>query len=899
MTGEKFASFIFIIIIASFYSYAQTNDKKEAAEKKHFDNNTPVSLIKPVQKNSSSEKISTDTLHSSFIKQDFIVNNFEGEFGADQNNASAAIDSAGNYAVVWQDYRNGKPDIYVQFFNSNDEKIDSNIKVNQQDSGSYYPPSIAVNNKGDFVIVWGRSENEIGIRKFTINGEKVENVFGVNFPASYFYSQPSVAVNDNGSFLVCWNGNYVLAELFDKTGYPVLPETFGEPGSSNYGAVKNVDTDSKGNFYIVWSAYGNDNRSNIYLQVIDSLGEKVNNIIVSDTSDKSYKNTPQIASNNNGYLLIAWNYYSNNNNSYVSGEKISILRSDGHFTAKGLEIINNPDKIVSDRDSTFYISYPYYNSQGIQQHLIQKVNINGNFSGEPLAVKFNSTKDFLTNRADLTNIVNAHFIIVPEIYERSDANIYIQKFNTDIKAAGAFIKVNDDTGSAFQQLPLVKFNDKGESIVLWRDKRNGRFDLYGQVYDKNFNTAGNNVMINETDSEIWNLTDKKVRCLSDGTFVVAFSGYSGSDTAWVFLRLIKGEKAGENVSVKKNTFYEPDLHVALNINSKDEVLICWYNNKVAYIRKYDKELNPLSYEKRIIQNNYPGSDNFNIYAVSIDTGLNILAIGSIPGSGSQIAGKFFSVTGEETSDFLIPTSGNSNYANIKCINENGNYAIVFNDYTEIHIIRSYHLEKEYYLDNEIRPQNNWYDYNLNLVEFKNQKLLFTYDANPHVTAVFLNDNKREIKICQLHTYPDVDAYDQNKEYLGANSAGFYNNKLFFAYEKMNSGTGYDIQGNVQQIDSINFTKEPFITMQVNDALNYNYPNPFNSITRITYTIAAYHKVKLTVYDILGREVRILVDNYQEKGNYEVDFDASGLASGIYFYRLEAFNTIVRKLILLK
>ncbi|MGB8317411.1 MAG: hypothetical protein WCE54_04755, partial [Ignavibacteriaceae bacterium] len=63
--------------------------------------------------------------------------------------------------------------------------------------------------------------------------------------------------------------------------------------------------------------------------------------------------------------------------------------------------------------------------------------------------------------------------------------------------------------------------------------------------DKNFNTAGNNVMINETDSEIWNLTDKKVKCLSDGTFVVAFSGYSGNDTAWVFLRLIKGENPGK------------------------------------------------------------------------------------------------------------------------------------------------------------------------------------------------------------------------------------------------------------------------------------------------------------------------------------------------------------------
>jgi hypothetical protein len=82
-------------------------------------------------------------------------------------------------------------------------------------------------------------------------------------------------------------------------------------------------------------------------------------------------------------------------------------------------------------------------------------------------------------------------------------------------------------------------------------------------------------------------------------------------------------------------------------------------------------------------------------------------------------------------------------------------------------------------------------------------------------------------------------------------------------------------------------------------LLHNYPNPFNSRTSIQYKLAAYHKVKLTVYDILGREVKVLVDRYQERGTYEVDFNASGLASGIYFYCLEAFDTIVNKMILLK
>jgi len=62
---------------------------------------------------------------------------------------------------------------------------------------------------------------------------------------------------------------------------------------------------------------------------------------------------------------------------------------------------------------------------------------------------------------------------------------------------------------------------------------------------------------------------------------------------------------------------------------------------------------------------------------------------------------------------------------------------------------------------------------------------------------------------------------------------------------------------------------------------------------------SFHKVKLAVYDILGNEVRVLVNENQEKGLYEVEFDAIGLASGVYFYKLEAFNTSVKKMLLLK
>ncbi|MDZ7401078.1 MAG: T9SS type A sorting domain-containing protein [candidate division KSB1 bacterium] len=84
------------------------------------------------------------------------------------------------------------------------------------------------------------------------------------------------------------------------------------------------------------------------------------------------------------------------------------------------------------------------------------------------------------------------------------------------------------------------------------------------------------------------------------------------------------------------------------------------------------------------------------------------------------------------------------------------------------------------------------------------------------------------------------------------------------------------------------------------AITQNYPNPFNACTHIQYSLAEAGKVKLAVYDLLGREVAILVNQHQPAGYYEVTFDGRDLASGIYIYRLEAGAYVaIRKLVLVR
>jgi len=80
----------------------------------------------------------------------------------------------------------------------------------------------------------------------------------------------------------------------------------------------------------------------------------------------------------------------------------------------------------------------------------------------------------------------------------------------------------------------------------------------------------------------------------------------------------------------------------------------------------------------------------------------------------------------------------------------------------------------------------------------------------------------------------------------------------------------------------------------------NFPNPFNPVTTIGYSLATPAHVTIKVYDVSGREVRTLVDTDMEPGRYSETLDAAGLAGGVYFARMTAGDyTETKKLVLLK
>jgi len=100
------------------------------------------------------------------------------------------------------------------------------------------------------------------------------------------------------------------------------------------------------------------------------------------------------------------------------------------------------------------------------------------------------------------------------------------------------------------------------------------------------------------------------------------------------------------------------------------------------------------------------------------------------------------------------------------------------------------------------------------------------------------------------------------------------------------------------ISSVENSDSDFIPQTV--GLNQNYPNPFNPSTNISFVVPESGKVKLTVFNIAGQEVKTLMNCKVSAGRHNIEFNASELPSGLYLYRLDTVSqSVTRKMLLLK
>lgn len=194
------------------------------------------------------------------------------------------------------------------------------------------------------------------------------------------------------------------------------------------------------------------------------------------------------------------------------------------------------------------------------------------------------------------------------------------------------------------------------------------------------------------------------------------------------------------------------------------------------------------------------------------------------------------------------------------------------------------------------------NYNMILYQFSNYNSAPVRKGSWEMNTGFTYTQKREnenVFIQHGTSYlSKINISDLNQPVEVARFGGFGETQYF----EVNNDTVYLINSNGFFIIDFDYVTNIINTKSLPNkfVLSQNYPNPFNPTTKIKYQIPELSNVKLSVYDILGREVRTLVNEEKPAGSYEVEFNGTDLSSGIYFYRIEtAKYSDTKKFVLLK
>jgi len=155
----------------------------------------------------------------------------------------------------------------------------------------------------------------------------------------------------------------------------------------------------------------------------------------------------------------------------------------------------------------------------------------------------------------------------------------------------------------------------------------------------------------------------------------------------------------------------------------------------------------------------------------------------------------------------------------------------------------------------------------------------SYDGTSWSESIQVSDASSDVTGLQKPEVADIDGSTAVFAFVGGNYINVYFDNFSWVPSDVNEGSN-----NIPEIYS----------------LEQNYPNPFNPSTSIEFRIPENAFVSLKIYDVLGKEVVTLMNEEKNAGTYEVNFNASALSSGVYFYKLEAGNFVqTRKMVLMK
>jgi len=550
------------------------------------------------------------TIDGNKIGENFQVND-ETSSSSMQFEPNVCIDTNGNFNIVWSDGRNGNFEIYAQRFTSEANKIEENFLVNDDiDSEVQHSrPAISFDNDDNFLIIWDDFRNgncDIYMQRYDYSGEKEGNNVLVNDDTGgALQAYPSIAIDANGNSIITW---------FDRRyGYDIFFQRYASDGSKVEGNIKiegsvggsypsgPVGVDVNGKFIIAWQ----DERHgylDIYLQQYTAdanvIGE---NIMVNDDNGSASQHNPAIWANSDN-IVIAWEdaRYGNTNGYYGHDIYAQCYESDGSK-------VGNNFKVNDDLESTIKRD-PAIAADSIGNYVITwSDERNGKLDVYAQAYTKNNDKIGVNFRVSdneiVTNIYpaiamykNGNYIITWLSWENGNYAIYAQQFSSDGSKTGQIFKIIDCGENA----PSIGVGEDNNFLIAWIDTRNGIYDVFAQKYKYNGSKIDEKLRINEVQGSARYFPSIAVD--NNGNFIIGWLDWrNGQRDVYAQLYNSTGMKVNNNFKVNESAvnWFSSDFNLSIGVNNIGNIIIIWEDGINTYpdlfAQKYDSFGNKIGY----------------------------------------------------------------------------------------------------------------------------------------------------------------------------------------------------------------------------------------------------------------------------------------------------------------
>jgi hypothetical protein len=479
-----------------------------------------------------------------------------------------AMNSAGNFVVVWQSFAQdgSSQGVYAQRYAASGIIAGGAFRVNTHTSLNQSTPSVAVDADGNFVVVWaslnGQDGSGSGIygQRYNAAGVAQGSEFKVNTYTTGDQTVPSVAMDADGDFVVTWASNAqdgnvggIYGQRYNTAGVAQGSEFRINTYTTGNQLSPSVKTDADGDFVVVWQSNNQDgNLNGVYGQRYNAAGVAQGSEFKINTHTTGNQASPSVAVDTDGDFVVVWQSNGQDGSSYgIYGQ-----RYNAAGVAQGAEFRSNTyttnNQILPqagmDSDGDFIVVWSSNDQDGNLQGIFGQRYLAGVAKDGEFQINSYAT-DQQTSPCVGMN-ATGNFVVAWQSngQDGSSSGIYAQRY-----AGLPQFQVNIYT-TANQSNPAVAMDDDGDFIVTWRG--GGFVDLDG-VYGRQYNRAGNatslelHVNTNTSDHK----SHAKVAMDADGDFVVVWaSQYQDGNRSGIYAQRFNAAGIAQGGEFLVNTF---------------------------------------------------------------------------------------------------------------------------------------------------------------------------------------------------------------------------------------------------------------------------------------------------------------------------------------------------------